>query len=330
MRALLWRWMGFGDVVIRVYHAYAYGSAVHVRGRVLREDFVKAKPNDRWFRNLINMIRRLMSYELPSVQLEINYNSALKTVMLDREGFFNAKLSNKEGVSDTIILTIKQKNLDRFHKKDVSQKAIVSPIGRALQLALVSDIDDTLLRTGVTSFFKWRLIINTLFRNPLRRRTFEGAPLLYNELSNSGHIPVFYISNSPWNMHDYLSDYLTAKGYPTGILLLRDININEFKDRNVREQNKYKEIAELYHNLKELEFILIGDAGEYDVDIYLQLADEFPNRTRAIYIRSVESDKRNERVKRLIEENTVETPILLFEESHEVQTHARSMGLMPK
>ena len=74
--------MGFGDIVIRAYYCYTYQQVLYVRGRVLREDYVIAKPQDRWLRNFINMIKRLMSYELPSQELEISLELSIKMLIL--------------------------------------------------------------------------------------------------------------------------------------------------------------------------------------------------------------------------------------------------------
>ena len=77
----------------------------------------------------------------------------------------------------------------------------------------------------------------------------------------------------------------------------------------------------------ELPFILIGDAGEVDVDIYLRIAEHLPDRVKAIYIRSVKDSKRMARI-RLVIASVSDVEILLFTHSNELAAHVQDLGLI--
>ena len=90
---------------------------------------------------------------------------------------------------------------------------------------------------------------------------------------------------------------------------------------------KQKEILNLLKTYPDLPFILIGDSGEHDVDIYLEIAELFPDRIKAIYLRSVKHEKRIIRVKGLLE-NYKTTPALLVESSDQAIEHAKVNGFI--
>ena len=93
-----------------------------------------------------------------------------------------------------------------------------------------------------------------------------------------------------------------------------------FTDRLRDELN----ILKTYPDLK---FILIGDSGEHDADIYIEIAEEFPERIRAIYLRSVNHERRVFRVRGLLEKFKT-TPALLVKDSEVAEDHARELGLI--
>src|SRR5690606_23392863 len=84
---------------------------------------------------------------------------------------------------------------------------------------------------------------------------------------------------------------------------------------------KQHEILNILKTYPELNFILIGDSGEHDADIYLEIAERHPNRILAIYLRSVKHKRKMLRVKSLFE-NYETIPVLLVESSKQAIVHA--------
>jgi len=244
----------------------------------------------------------------------------------DDEGFFEHQIDDAPERTEDCTIHVDPTQLTSRQKTEVTLQSAIDQFSSEATVGIISDIDDTILETGVVSRFKWRLIFNTLFVNPTRRRSFPLTASVFRRLVFPDN-PIFYISNSPWNMHSYLEEYLDYQAFPKGILLLRDINFMLWKSKNLELQSKYREILKVLRAHKELSFVLIGDAGEVDVDIYERIAKTQQNRISAIYIRSVRSKKRMARV-RAFAAGTSHVPILVFDHSKEMAAHASSLGLI--
>ena len=199
------------------------------------------------------------------------------------------------------------------------------------RLGIISDIDDTVLQTDVTSFFKWRAVYLTLMKNASTRRAFSEVSAFYQALERSrtpqAKNPFFYVSNSPWNLYDMLVDFLEINQLPKGPVLLRDFGVPyEDRPRNYKG-HKHTSIDRILQTYPDLSFILIGDSGEKDADIYLDITREFPGRIKAIFIRDVQSNKRARRIKRLIDKSE-NTSIFLIKNYAEATEIAAREGFL--
>ena len=203
------------------------------------------------------------------------------------------------------------------------------------KFGVISDIDDTIIHTGLTSRFKWRVVKNTFFKRAEKRIPLEGAAEFYTKLqkgkTGNDCNPIFYVSHSPWNLYRYLELFLKKNAFPKGSILLRDF-ANPFttlfhpKTKGEKPE-KQKEILNILKTYPQLSFILIGDSGEHDPDIYIEIAEAHPERILAIYLRSVNHRKKMIRVKGLF--NDYETvPVLLVENSEAAMAHAQKMGFL--
>ena len=142
---------------------------------------------------------------------------------------------------------------------------------------------------------------------------------------------MFYVSNSPWNLYDLLSDFFNLRGIPIGpVLFLRDWGLSDegFLPTHTRKQKRgdVKRIIETYPDLP---FILIGDSGEEDPEIYAEVVSLYPNRIRAVYIRNVSRDPaRIDRIKALAEEVLKAGSVLILAETTlPLAEHAAKAGL---
>ena len=94
---------------------------------------------------------------------------------------------------------------------------------RTCSLGLVSDVDDTILETALTRGLEFLRI--TLLTEVTDRAPLPGAAALYRALvcrSGEAGLPVFYLSTSPWNLHEMLLEFIALRGFPFGPLLLTD------------------------------------------------------------------------------------------------------------
>jgi phosphatidate phosphatase APP1 len=154
---------------------------------------------------------------------------------------------------------------------------------------IISDIDDTVIETGATDFLKnWRRV---LVERPEDRLAVPGASSLYKMIARD-HIaparPFFYVSSSPWNLYGFIAEFMELNGIPHGPMFLKDYGIddNQFI-KTGHGEHKLAAIETVLAFYPGFKFLLIGDNGQHDVEIYAQAVKDFPSRVAAIFIRDV-------------------------------------------
>jgi len=331
-------WFKKDPLQIIAFQGYGTDSHFYVRGRALEDESIDLEKQHIWHL-IINTWKRFETDEIKNVGLNIKLpNHKILKVTTDDNGYFIAEtnlknlkaLTNEEGWlsfeisydDTTISRTIQNKN--RFPGE------LLIPSDKA-KFAVASDIDDTILHTGVVSILKWKVIYNSIFKHAKNRIPLEGAADFYHKLhsgvSGNNANPIFYVSHSPWNLYRYLELFLRQNNFPKGPILLRSLsNLLKRKTQDEKPQ-KQKEILNLLKTYPNLPFILIGDSGEHDPDIYMEIAEEFPDRILAIYLRSVKHKKKMLRVRGLVE-NYKTTMVLMVESSAQAIEHAREHGFI--
>jgi phosphatidate phosphatase APP1 len=325
---------------LQIIAFYTYGTNTHLyaRGRALEDENINLSAKSIW-RLLVNSWKHFETDEISHSPLTITLpdGSSFHT-RTDSEGFFLADEPHsgleyhpdEEGwvhyeISYSAIEQHKRvKGMNRFP----GEFLIPSPNA---EFGVISDIDDTILHTGVVSSLKWQVIKNTIFKRPEKRIPLEGAAdfleLLHQGSKGTSANPIFYVSHSPWNLYRYLLFFLQKNNFPKGPILLRNFKSILQRRKSREKPHKQKEILNILKMYPTMPFILIGDSGEHDADIYMEIAETNPNRVLAIYLRSVRHRQRKMRVKSLFE-NYKTTPVLLAEDSGELIAHAREMGFI--
>ena len=116
-------------------------------------------------------------------------------------------------------------------RREISaEHEIVSP-DDAAQSGVISDLDDTVIETNVTSFLTAAKL--TLLGNAKTRKPLEGVAALYSSLhlgaAGRPLNPIFYVSSSPWNLYDLLCEFLQLNEIPKGPIFLGDYGIDRTK-----------------------------------------------------------------------------------------------------
>ena len=320
------------------FQSYGTDSHFFARGRALEDESIDLEANNFW-QLVVNSWKRFDTDEIRNIGLDLKLpNNEILKATTDRKGYFRVEanlndlemMTNEEGWLSFELsyndVNIKRKiqNQNRFPGE------LLIPSSK-VQYGVVSDIDDTILHTGVVSLLKWRLIYNSIFKNAKSRIPLKGSAEFYHKLhrgaSGENANPIFYVSHSPWNLYRYLELFLRQNNFPKGPILLRSMS-DMLKKKSLNEKpQKQKEILNLIKTYPDLPFILIGDSGEHDPDIYMEIAEAFPDRIIAIYLRSVKHKKKMLRVKGLVE-NLKTTPMLLVEESQQAIEHAKKNGFI--
>jgi phosphatidate phosphatase APP1 len=147
-------------------------------------------------------------------------------------------------------------------------------------LAVISDIDDTVVNTHVTD--KKKLAATVLLKNAAQLEPVEGAARNYAGALSAGASGIFYLSGSPQNFYPRLRAFLDQNAFPRGPLLLKNLG-----DDALLKQQGYKgaRIDELFARFPNMRAILVGDSGEKDPEIYKEAKAKHGDRVVAIVIR---------------------------------------------
>ncbi len=318
---------------IIAFQSYGTETQLYVRGRALEDEHIDLSQKG-FFNLLLNSYKRFKTDEIRNTPITISFpNGVVFYEKTDGEGYFLSSRhignlginANSEGWllyeiafnDPTLKMEIQQQN--RF------PGAMLIP-STTSDFGIISDIDDTIMHTGVVSSLKWQVIINTFFIRAQRRKPIHGSAHVYHQLhrgpSGKKANPIFYVSHSPWNLYRYLELFLKTNEFPKGPILLR--SMSSIWDRRAQTPQKQHEIENILKTYPELAFLLIGDCGEHDPDIYIEIAQAFPGRIMAIYLRMVADIRRMDRVERLVKKNA-SLPIIMVQKSRDIAEHARKM-----
>lgn len=340
LKNLIGRYEKPEKVLITPYRSYGTRNHLYLLGRALDDVPLKIVEDQTFYHTLKNTYRQFNTYEIQGaeIQLRIFQKLILKT-KTDGEGYFlfdEAVTSDltagadEEGWMKVDIFYLGPDGTKEPNENREFQGEVLIPEEDA-EYGIISDIDDTILHTGVTSFLKLRVLKNSLLKNAYQRIPFKGAAELYQKLhlgkTGKNKNPVFYLSNSPWNLYQYLKLFLDFNKFPKGPILLRNFRGPFDRTLKLEKPHKQKEIINILKTYPDLKFILIGDSGEHDPSIYTDIAVQYPDRILAIYLRSVKHRRKMERVQSIVDKFTT-TPVLMTASSKEAEEHARLQGFI--
>lgn len=306
------------------FRSYGTRNRLYVKGRVLEENPIrKSSAADSIWNNLLSMYQRFESDEVPGAKLKITFEGRQYDVMTDDEGYFVLDLSTEvpivwEDMWHEVKIELISAPVPFIPGLSATAEVLVPPDDA--EFGIISDIDDTIVRTGATSLLATSR--NTFLHNAHTRLPFAGVKEFYKalQLGRNGkrNNPFFYVSSSPWNLYDLLTDFMDLNDIPEGPLLLRDFGLNDDKAPSGHMGHKFKEISNILNAYPHLQFVLIGDSGQEDPKIYHEVVKKFPGRIAAIYIRDVQLKDREkiameisqavvaDKVEMVIVDNTVE------------------------
>ena len=304
-------------VTILPYRGYGNAAKLVLPGRVLEDEgFRPTRAGERRWRNFAAFIKRIESDEVPYAQLRARFQGIEQELRADDEGYFRVELK-----CPTIKAGWHEIELELVDDPSVRALGRVLVPAESARFAVVSDIDDTVVYSHVTN--KLRMLLTIALSNARTRKPFAGVGAFYRAL-HGGVNPFFYVSKSPWNLYVPLAEYLEVQGLPEGPLFLRNLGLRMPRD------HKRAAIGALLEAYPRLPFILIGDSGENDPEVYADIVRRFPKRIRVIYIRSVNRHPRRvAAIERLIAEVAhTGCQLVLAPDSEHAAAHAAGEGLI--
>ena len=302
----------FRGMLVVVHRGYVVGDEVRVHLQVIEEPAIAEASQGLPFHDVAEQnVRRYFALGLPQVDVTVRLGDVEQTVTTERRGY----------AATTLTVPDLQPGWHRVHATLVPEAVdaeVVSGRGRVLvphpqsPFAVISDIDDTVLRSRVTEGF--RAMLTTLVGDANRRDAIPGMASLYRGLNRGpgvveaeegsgpgdasaegtragGEVGVrsalpsfFYVSTGSWAMYPLLTKFLQGRGFPRGPLFLTDWGPTDRYIVRSGTEHKRNAIGRLLNGYPDLRFVLIGDAGQADPEVYLEFAGSHPSQVAAIII----------------------------------------------
>jgi phosphatidate phosphatase APP1 len=159
---------------------------------------------------------------------------------------------------------------------------LIEPAGASV----ISDIDDTVKVTNVADHRE--LLRNTLLREFM---AVPGMPEVFRGWRTAG-TAFHYVSSSPWQLSPCLCGFLAAAGLPAGSMHLKLFRLKDstpLRRLPSRKRSKRRVIEQIMADFPGRRFLLVGDSGERDPEVYAAVAKRRPAQVAGIAIRMVES-----------------------------------------
>ena len=317
---------------IAAFRSLCDATGCTLQGRVLATGPVGGpKESDDWWDNLLNTYRRLESDEVPNVAVKCEFLGRTVETTTDAEGYYRARIT----VAPREWPDLWADAMVALGDGALATLQPVLTVPASARIGIISDIDDTILESSI---IHWKTAAQlTFLHNARTRKPLEGVAALYHALqrgaSGDQQNPVFYVSSSPWNLVDLLEDFLDLNAIPPGPLLLQDLGLDEGKFISPRgHRHKLERTLELIATYPHLKFVLCGDTGQADPQLYAEAVLKHPDRIVAVYIRDVDPDLDSPydalADERLAAAKETGVPMLRVRDSLAIAEHAHSLGLI--
>ncbi len=157
---------------------------------------------------------------------------------------------------------------------------LVPPVGTSV----ISDLDDTIKVSEVMD--KGELLTNTFLRP---YRPVPGMAEVYRRWEGQGAV-FHYVSASPWQLFPSLETFLHVERFPAGSFSMKHFRVKDRTFFNIfasPEETKVPVIQSFLARYPLRRFILVGDSGEKDPEIYGEIVRRYGDRVLKIFIREV-------------------------------------------
>ena len=224
------------------------------------------------------MLRLYASHEVPGVRVRLRFGDLTAESVSDDEGFarFELRLPSSRPLPEHADWESCTLDMPDVKGAEPVEAAILAP-GCDNRIAVISDIDDTIIETGITGGIhnvvrNWKRIFAQM---PQDRILVKGADAFYGAIGGglavpseqqptgsfipATHRPFFYISSSPWNLFSYLVAFKRSRELPLGALFLRRWGFNRATiGKRSHGEHKQTSIAAILDHFSDLRFAFIG------------------------------------------------------------------------
>nr|WP_232365228.1 phosphatase domain-containing protein [Salinimonas marina] len=180
------RWYGYAPVIVQPYITYGTTNELWIAGRLLEAKGVEGSLESSRWKNLVHMLRRYQSDEIPFTDIHLTLGDQRRTVSTDADGYFHYQWKAPAAGSvkqpwTCLTLQAADPALPKAEKQSIAE---VSVLTDSAEFAVISDVDDTIMRTGATNLFRHTKTV--LLNNAHSRELFPGTSEFYNALKQGG------------------------------------------------------------------------------------------------------------------------------------------------
>lgn len=321
-----------GEIVVQPYRGYGFNHDVFLMGRVFHEQPPAAGSKGGFGLKLAVLWRLIRRWGIANARLVARFGDAVQEIHTDQDGYFEVRLQAAPPTPGDD--NWHQVGLTLTEPTRIETVADVFIAPSSCRFVVISDIDDTVMHTGVANklMMMWRLFV----QGAESRAAFPGMAAflraLYRGAGARDGNPLLYVSRAPWSIYGVLEAFFQQHDIPIGpILFLREwgITLQSPLPRSGKG-HKLKLIRDILSLHGDLPFVLIGDSGQRDPEIYASIVHANPGRALAVYIRKVGANpNRDQAIEALSAEIAAAGgSLVLAADTMAMAKHAASHGLI--
>ncbi len=320
------------NVTLKIYHGYGHTHDLVVYGHVLEGHArLRKKYTNNILHNIIHLVKIFMIKPMAGRKVRLIWGQQKIEGVTAKDGFFKFEWQSDEHMPagwHPVVVEL----LDENHAVAGSGEGKIF-IPHITQFAFISDIDDTVLVSHSATTWKRLRVLFT--RNPHSRKAFADVVEHYSRLASAGTEPdvpnpFFYVSSSEWNLYNDLNDFFKHNGLPAGVFLLNEIKSWQqlFKTGKTKHLGKLTRVVRLMEVFPKQRFILLGDNSQKDPEIYAAVANKYPERIVAVYIRNIDKTKLEAATASMSSIKNKEIHSFIFNSDQEAIRYSEKIGLI--
>jgi phosphatidate phosphatase APP1 len=263
--------IGSGDDDPAVNNALLKRRSWNVPSNMTQEELSVANAH------LMNRLKPFLTVALTNTPITVFFfndeKSLSKSVHTNDSGHFSIRASLD--FVPTAIRVLASEKLSATEKVHITEMEGVS---------LISDIDDTIKHSAIASGAR-EIFRNTFIRD-LNDLTIQGVKEWYTKMAGLG-VQLHYVSNSPWQLYPLIRSYFSLAGLPPGSFHLKQYTGMLQGIFEPAAERKKGSLDKIMADFPERKFILVGDSGEADLEVYTDVVMENPGKILAVFIRDV-------------------------------------------
>ena len=220
--------------------------------------------------------RSFASVPIGYAQVTVTIGDVTHEVVSDRGGVIDAVLpATLDAGWQTFTMSVEDSD-------PVESRTFI--VGDDIRFGVVSDVDDTVMVTALPRplLAAWNsFIVDEHARQPVAGM----AVLLERVVRDNPGSPVVYLSTGAWNVAPTLVRFLRRHLFPPGAMLLTDWGPTHDRWFRSGREHKADNLRRLAREFPDVRWLLIGDDGQHDDELYTRFTSEHPENVVGVAIR---------------------------------------------